>query len=67
MDIVFIDDIKENVVTNLNTDAWSKIMNHLLSNALRFTNNLIEVRAKSATTELSLLYMIMALAFHKTI
>ena len=46
MDIVFIDDIKENVVTNLNTDAWSKIMNHLLSNALRFTNNLIEVRAK---------------------
>lgn len=46
VDIVFIDDIKENVVTNLNTDAWSKIMNHLLSNALRFTNNLIEVRAK---------------------
>ena len=46
MDIVFIDEIKKNVVANLNIDAWNKIMNHLLSNALRFTNNLIEVRAK---------------------
>lgn len=36
----------KNVVANLNIDAWNKIMNHLLSNALRFTNNLIEVRAK---------------------
>lgn len=46
VDIVFIDEIKKNVVANLNIDAWNKIMNHLLSNALRFTNNLIEVRAK---------------------
>lgn len=50
VDIVFIDEIKKEVVANLNIDAWEKIMNHLLSNAMKFTDNLIEVRTKIHAT-----------------
>lgn len=32
---------------NINVNAWNKVVNHLLSNAVKFTKDFVEVRIKS--------------------
>ena len=46
--ISFIDEITDNdPLVNINVNAWNKVVNHLLSNAVKFTKDFVEVRIKS--------------------
>ena len=46
--ISFINEIPDNdPLVNINTNAWNKVMNHLLSNAVKFAKDYVEVRIKS--------------------
>ncbi|MCM1176290.1 MAG: response regulator [Bacteroides sp.] len=43
IDLKFIDNTDGKAVVNMNAEAWSKMMNNLLFNAVKFTKDLIEV------------------------
>ncbi len=43
--LCFISNTDENICASINSDAWSKIMNNLISNAIKFAKDKIEIRS----------------------
>ena len=41
----FVDNTEGKAIADINTEAWNKIINNLLTNAIKFTKDLIEIRA----------------------